>query len=41
MIQMRRGLFCCENKAYYASNPRINSALDFLTLVIDNCFGMA
>lgn len=31
----------CENKAYYASNPRINSALDFLTLVIDNWFGMA
>lgn len=41
MIQMRRGLFCCENKAYYASNPRVKSAQGFLTLVIDNWFEMA
>lgn len=40
MIQMRRGLFCCEKKIYYAINPRIKSAQSFLTLVIDNWFEM-
>ena len=41
MIQMRRGLFCCENKIYHNINPRIKSAQGFLTLVIDNWFEMA
>ena len=41
MIQMRCGLFCCENKIYYAINLRVKSAQGFLTLVIDNWFEMA